>query len=87
MFRDVGDGAYGSSQPVGIADFDIQTVDKAVQSLPEVQRIVVISHYQLAGSFRETAKKCGIGRGMLNKFLHEAHTAIDRWLSHDQNTC
>jgi hypothetical protein len=85
MFRDVGDGAYGSSIPAGVGDIDITQIDKAVSSLPDVQRIVVISHYQMGSSFRETANRCGIKRGLLNKFLSEAHASIDKWLSYDHH--
>lgn len=85
MFKDAGGGAYGSGIPAGVSEYDLKDIDAAVRALPIVHRTVVMAHYQHAGSFRETAKKCGIGRGMLNRFLTESHFAIDRWLSDSQN--
>ena len=86
MFRDVGSGAYGSKEPAGLGDVDVIEVDKAVRALPDVLRATVVTHYQHAKSFRESAARCGIRRGLLNRFLSDSHIFIDRWLSGSQNT-
>lgn len=86
MFKAVGNGAYGSGIPAGVSDIDLHELDKAVCALPEILRTAVVVHYQHAESFRDTASRCGIKRGLLNRFLSEAHIFIDRWLSGSQNT-
>lgn len=82
MFKDAGSGAYGSGIPPGVSVIsdDMQAVDLAVQALPAVQRCVVIHHYQLQSSLRNTATVCGISYKSVSQYLGQAHELLSERL-------
>lgn len=78
MFRDcpAGGGWSGPSDP-GFTPRDVLDCDEAVNALPLVLRVVVISHYQRCGSLRGTAKDCGINHRTTSQYLGQAHGLIE----------
>lgn len=81
MFRDTpSTGVYRSSEPFGIGASDYQDVTRAVDALPAVQKACVIQYYQHGGRCADAAKKLGIQRAVMFKYLHQAHEQIDSFL-------
>lgn len=77
MFKDSSrGGGYGSGVPVGVEFGDIPACDRAVNRLPVVLRCVVIQHYQIQSSLRDTAKACGISHKSASQYLGMAHKSI-----------
>lgn len=84
MFKDAGlRGSFGSGVPVGVEFGDVQACDRAVNRLPIVLRCVVIQHYQMQSSLRDTARVCGISHKSAKQYLGMAHRAISESFEHD----
>ena len=81
MFRDSpSSGVYGSSEPFGISGGDYNDVTQAVDLLPLVQKCCVIEYYLRQGGAEESASRLGLKKGVMFKYLHAAHEAIDSYL-------
>lgn len=84
MFKDSArGGGYGSGVPVGVEFGDIPACDRAINRLPLVLRCVVIQHYQIQSSLRDTAKACGISHKSASQYLGQAHRSIAELLAEE----
>lgn len=91
MFREMPAGdAYGNSLPLDVADCDLEAVDRSVNCLPMVLKVVVIEVYQrsVGKSHTEIARVLGVDRKTLGKYISSAHDwiAIDMRNQFPQNT-
>jgi DNA-directed RNA polymerase specialized sigma24 family protein len=83
MFRDTpSSGRYQSSEPIGLGttSADYKEVTKAVDSLPLVQKACVVEYYQRNAGAEEAASRLGIKKGVMFKYIHLAHEAIECFL-------
>lgn len=86
MFKDSArGGGYGTGVPVGVEFGDIPACERAVNRLPIVLRCVVVQHYQMGSSLRDTAKACGISHKSASQYLGMAHREIAESL--DAESC
>lgn len=79
MFRDTPSGrGFGSEIPNGVGcwDHSMGDIDRAVVCLPSVLRCVVVQHYQMQSSVRDTAMACGISNKSVSQYLDRAHGLI-----------
>lgn len=84
MFRDsrLGRG-YGSEVPAGVSDGDMDAIDRAINALPAVLRVVVVCHYQRQGAMRATAVSCGISHRSVSQYINQAHGLIAQHLDYE----
>lgn len=82
MFRDLpSSGVFESTPPPGASMDNYRDVSAAVDRLPDVLKVVVITHYQIAKSKRETAQRCGINDKSVTQYLGTAHQILARELA------
>lgn len=82
MFRDTpSSGVFQSSEPFGVSSNDYADVTKAVDSLPLVLKACIIEYYQRNSGAEEAASRLGIRKSVMFKYIHNAHEAIDCFLT------
>lgn len=82
MFRDARPSrGYESAPPIGIGNGDMPDVDKAVNALPGVLRLMVIETYLIGGSLRDVASRTGISKDSVKRYLADAHANVENLLN------
>lgn len=81
MFRSTpSSGVFESREPFGLGATDYGEVTKAVDSLPLVLKTCIVEYYQRNAGAEEAASRLGIKKGVMFKYIHCAHEAIEEFL-------